>query len=332
MNVTVTGGQGDGYLTVWPCDQDRPVASNLNFTANQDVANLVTVRLSTLKQVCIVASAATHVLADLAGTYEYDSGSVSSAITPTRVLDTRAGTGAPSAKLSANGTLTLQVAGAAGVPSEGATAVTMNVTVTQPETDGYLTVWPCDESRPEASNLNFLAGQDIPNLVTVKLSASGTVRFFSTATTHLIADASMWYSPEATAGFVDVAPERVLDTRLGIGAPATKLEGNAADALVLQVTGEAGIPVSGVTAVTMNVTVTQPDTDGYLTVWPCDRPRPEASNLNFVAGQDVPNLVVVQLSATGTVCMFSTATTHVLADAAGYSTATPVTGWIVSVV
>ncbi|MEZ5257798.1 MAG: hypothetical protein R2705_13150 [Ilumatobacteraceae bacterium] len=290
----------------------------------------MTVRLSTLKQVCIVASAATHVLADLAGTYEYDSGSVSSAITPTRVLDTRAGTGAPSAKLSANGTLTLQVAGAAGVPSEGATAVTMNVTVTQPETDGYLTVWPCDESRPEASNLNFLAGQDIPNLVTVKLSASGTVRSSR--------------PPPISSPMPDVVLARGDGRVRGRGTGARARHSPRDRCTCNQTRRECsrrprapghrrgGHPVSGVTAVTMNVTVTQPDTDGYLTVWPCDRPRPEASNLNFVAGQDVPNLVVVQLSATGTVCMFSTATTHVLADAAGYSTATPVTGWIVSVV
>jgi hypothetical protein len=46
MNVTVTGSQADGYLTVWPCDQPQPNASNLNFRRGIDVPNLVTVKLA----------------------------------------------------------------------------------------------------------------------------------------------------------------------------------------------------------------------------------------------------------------------------------------------
>lgn len=334
MNVTVTQPEAAGYLTVWPCDRDQPDASNLNFSAGQDVPNLVTVRLGTLKNVCIVSTAPTHVLADLAGTYEYDSGSVSTAIAPERILDTRNGIGAARGALAAGSAtpLTLQVAGRAGVPTTGAVAITMNVTVTGAEDDGYLTVWPCDQDRPEASNLNFVAGTDVPNLVTVKLSALGTVCFFSTATTHVLADASMWYSPDATAGFVDLAPERILDTRGTNGVPAPgKVVADAPQPLVLQVAGRGGVPATGATAVTMNVTVANPEADGYLTVWPCDQDRPTVSNLNFRAGTDVPNLVVVKLSATGTACFATTGTTDVIADVAGYSTANPVTGWKVAV-
>jgi len=64
-----------------------------------------------------------------------------------------------------------------------------------------------------------------------------------------------------------------------------------------------------------------------MTVWPCDQPRPEASNLNFVKGRDVPNLVTVKLSTSGSVCLLPTAATHVLADVAGYTTAVTETEW-----
>ena len=77
----------------------------------------------------------------------------------------------------------------------------------------------------------------------------------------------------------------------------------------------------------MNVTVTNTEADGYLTAWPCDQPRPEASNLNFRRGADVPNLVSVKLAANGTVCIFSTAPTDVIADVAGYTTDVPVSYW-----
>ena len=50
---------------------------------------------------------------------------------------------------------------------------------------------------------------------------------------------------------------------------------------------------------------------------PCDRPRPDASNLNFVTGQTVPNSVIAPVSANGEVCFYVYGTTHLLADVSG---------------
>ena len=44
----------------------------------------------------------------------------------------------------------------------------MNVTATAPSANGWLTVYPTGAAFPNASNLNFLAGQTVPNLVVVK--------------------------------------------------------------------------------------------------------------------------------------------------------------------
>ena len=67
---------------------------------------------------------------------------------------------------------------------------------------------------------------------------------------------------------------------------------------------------------------TEPDGPGFVTVWPCAA-RPTASNLNYVKGQNVPNLVNVKLAADGTVCLFTMAATHLVADVGGYFTADP---------
>jgi len=88
---------------------------------------------------------------------------------------------------------------------------------------------------------------------------------------------------------------------------------------VLQVTGREGVR-NDATAVVMNVAVAGPAAAGYATVWPCDAVRPTVSNLNFRAGDTVPNLVSVKLSSTGTVCVFADATTDVIADVAGFFT------------
>ena len=47
----------------------------------------------------------------------------------------------------------------------------------------------------------------------------------------------------------------------------------------------------------LNVTVTQPSGSGYATLWPSGTNRPTASNLNFVRGQTVANLVLEYILA-----------------------------------
>ena len=65
--------------------------------------------------------------------------------------------------VAAGSTYVLPVAGRGGIPA-GAGAVVMNVTVTGTQGAGFLTLYPCDGSRPNASNLNFVAGQNHPEL------------------------------------------------------------------------------------------------------------------------------------------------------------------------
>jgi hypothetical protein len=93
----------------------------------------------------------------------------------------------------------------------------------------------------------------------------------------------------------------------------------------LQVEGQGGIPASGVEAVVLNVTVTEPQTRGYLTVWGDGSPRPGTSALNFSAGETVPNLVVAAVGADGKVDIFngSAGTVQVVADATGWYVAPP---------
>ncbi len=323
LNVTVTEPDGPGFLTVYPCDQGLPKASNLNYVTNETVPNLVNVKLSITNTVCFYSTQPTHLVVDLTGTFERGGGAGAQSLTPARLLDTRKPIGvATIGKLSAGHTLVLQVSGSGGVPSTDVAAASLNVTVTEPDGPGFITVYPCDDQLPTASNLDFVAGQTVPNLVTARLSAAGTVCLFTSATTHLVADVAAWYSVNAAQGYHELSPQRILDTREPIGVPAI---GKAAggQSLVLQVSGQGGVPPTGALAVTMNVTVTEPDEAGFLTVYPCDAARPEASNLNFTKGETVPNLVTVKLSAAGTVCLFAQHTTHLVADVAGYFTDVP---------
>jgi hypothetical protein len=239
-------------------------------------------------------------------------------LNPARLLDTRDGTGGNISALAARTYTELNVVGVGGVPPTGATAVVLNVTVDQPWTNGFITVWPSGEAQPTVSNLNFVAGQTVPNLVTVKIGANGKVNLYnSEGYTSLIADVVGYYTSSAPPGggrFTAVSPGRVLDTRLGAGIPV-----GAGQSINVDVTGVKGVPASGVSGVALNVTVDQPTSSGFLTVWPTGETRPLASSHNFVPGLTVANLVLAKVGANGQVSIFNSAgATHVIADVVGY--------------
>ncbi len=319
MNVTVVDGEspttGGGYVTVYPCGT-RPDASNLNFTAGQTIPNSVLAPVSATGTVCFYVYGRAHLLADVSG--YFPAGAGFNSMSPTRVLDTRGG--AKVGNAAGTGTpVTLSLSGRGGLPSSGIGAVAMNVTVVDGESPtsggGYVTVYPCG-TRPDASNLNFTAGQTIPNSMIAPVSATGTVCFYVYGTAHLLADVS-GYIPSGP-GFTSVTPTRVLDTRGGAKV------GNAAGTgtpVTLSLSGRGGLPSSGIGAVAMNVTVVDGESPtsggGYVTVYPCGT-RPDASNLNFTAGQTIPNSMIAPVSATGTVCFYVYGTAHLLADVSGY--------------
>jgi hypothetical protein len=68
----------------------------------------------------------------------------------------------------------------------------------------------------------------------------------------------------------------------------------------------------------LNVTVTEPGGAGFVTVWPCGEPQPLASNLNYTAGANIPNNVIVKIGAGGKVCLYTLAGTHLIADLNGW--------------
>ncbi|MFD0570283.1 right-handed parallel beta-helix repeat-containing protein [Kitasatospora gansuensis] len=188
------------------------------------------------------------------GAWEFaDFGSLYTPTGPTRILDTREGIGGPTATVKPGTSIDLQVAGVAGVPAQGVTAVTLNVTVDRTTSGGYLTVYPHGQSRPSSSNLNWTAGTTIPNLVTVPV-IDGKVSFYSGSggPIDVIADLAGYYSSKGSV-FTPAGPTRMLDTREGVGGPTAPVKpGTSVD---LQVAGVAGVPAKGVTAVTLNVTV-----------------------------------------------------------------------------
>lgn len=314
VNVTVSNPLSPGYVTVYPCGQPVPNASNINFTTSETIPNLVISKVGTAGKICLLSSTPADLLVDVAGYFPTSSG-YASIPNPFRLVDTRSGDGLPKARLQPNVPVVVGVAGSAGVPND-ASAVVMNVTAGDPQSAGYMTAYPCGAPTPVASNLNFAPHKTIPNLVISKIGGQGTVCVVSSAATDLIIDVTGSFP--ASSGYAPIAnPERVLDTRTGIGAPRARLAPHTPLGFV--VAGVAGVP-TGATTVVINVAVSEPAAPGYLTVYPCGEAVPNSSNLNFSAGETIPNLIIARVGAGGQLCLISNTSTDVLADVAGYFT------------
>jgi hypothetical protein len=226
-----------------------------------------------------------------------------------RVLDTRIGLGAPRAPIGPGRSVTLTVP---GLPAN-ATGVALNVTASQPTTGGYLTAYPAGTTRPTASNLNFMPNQIVPNMVMVAVGSGGKVTFYNAkGGVDVIADLAGYFAPSSGSLFKGNTPKRVLDTRYGIGSSKAQVGNGGIITLTIP-----GLP-AGTTAVAMNVTATGPTAGSFVTVYPRDRSRPTASNLNFSKGQTVPNMVTVSVGAGGKVSFFNAfGSVDLIADLAG---------------
>ena len=313
LNVTVVDPVDAGFVTVYPCGQ-RPLASNLNYTAGQTVPNAVITPVSADGNICLYSSADAYLLADINGWFPTGTGLTP--VTPARLFDTRPGEaqGVVPVDQQPYGDLQVHISGVAGVPDSGVGGVSLNVTVVDPTEAGFVTVYPCGQ-RPLTSNLNYTAGQTVPNAVITPVSADGNICLYSSADAYLLADINGWFA--TGTGLTAVTPARLFDTRPEQTQGAMTVNQQPYGDLQVHITGVAGVPMSGVAAVSLNVTVVGPSEAGFVTVYPCGQ-RPLTSNLNYTAGQTVPNAVLTPVSADGDICLHSSATAYLLADINGW--------------
>jgi len=234
--------------------------------------------------------------------------------TSQRLLDTRGSLPVP-----ANGTISVAITGNAPLPATGTvTAAVLNLTVTPPSAPGFWTVWPHTSPRPEASNLNIdelqaLAGNVTPNLITVPVGADGVVDVYGSGGGHVIIDLLGYYTPAdvATAGRFEplASPTRVLDTRRASTFAAGETR-------AFTVPGAAG---ASAVAVNLTAVTTAP---GFWQVYAQGSPAPSTSNLNSPAGfgSAIANQAIVAVDAGGVITIFSESGGDLLIDVVGIYT------------
>ena len=346
-NLTVTQQNSLGYAFVGPVAMSWPGSSNLNFPALDDRANAVTVALGAGGTLAITYAASdltatAHMIFDVTGYYTLDlSGATYYPLNPARILDTRPTVpGGNPTNIGLVGPIgtgvaqIFQVTGMGGVPA-GATAVTGNLTVTEQTSSGAFYLGPLSTASPTIFTLDFPAGDNRANAVTMILGAEGKLGLTFVApnagqTAHAVFDVTGYFMPGTGGGaFHALTPARILDSRPTVpsGNPTNVGLSGAFPSHVartFQVTNKGGVP-GNATAVVGNLTVTQQTSLGYLEIGPVAMNWPASSTLNFPVGDNRANAVTVTLGSGGTLSVTYAAsdlrtTTHVVFDVAGYFT------------
>lgn len=321
LNVTATSATGSGYLTAYPSGRPRSSTSVVNFDTSGASATLATVGLDSTRKVRLYAGVrSTHVVVDLMGYYTASGAATSGrtlATAPKRVFDSRNTT-----RFRAGETRTVQIAGVAGVPSSGAAAVVVNLTMTKPSASAYASVWAGGAARPSplTSNLNVSSGDTRSNQVIAPLGVGGAIAIRPSQASDLIVDVVGYVTssgaPVGTAGrFVAIEPARFLDTRSG----ARRAAGSD---VALTIGGRGSVP-SGAAGVVGTLTAVGATGSTYVTAYPYGQSRPYVSNVNITRASQVrPNHVVSGLGS-NRFRLFNAESghaTHLLFDTSGWLT------------
>jgi hypothetical protein len=315
INVTVARPSSHGYITTFACDRTIPTASTLNHGPGQTIAAAALTEVGADGTICLYSSASTHLIVDVTGLFR---DGAFDARPPGRLLETRRGLSTVDGRsngigrVAAGSTTTVPIAGRGNIPAN-ATAVAANLAIVNPSSSGWATAYPCGQTRPNASNINFVAGQTIANLAITRLGANGALCVYTSAAADIIVDTT-----SVTGNGVDATfPARLLETRRGLSTVDGRSNGigrvAAGSTTTVPIAGRGNIPANA-TAVAANLAIVNPSSSGWATAYPCGQTRPNASNINFVAGQTIANLAITRLGANGALCVYTSAAADIIVD------------------
>jgi hypothetical protein len=325
--ITVTDEADGGFLTAYPAQTPLPETSTVNFAAGVTATNDAIVPVGPDGDIAIFndSSGTVQLIVDITGyfttnTAATDASTYTPLADPTTILDTRNGTGAPEAEIAAEGTLTLTIAGdttnGVDIPSSGVTAVALNLTAVAATGDhGSITAYPDGIAQPVATTMSYdeSDGQASAGTVLIPVGSDGKIDLynFSGTATNLVGELSGYFTT-ATSGqyYHPLDSTRIIDTR--------NTKALAADS-AMNIADPASVLADDPTLV-LNITVTQPADGGFLVEYPGTASLPNASIIDFAAGQTVPNLALVNSAANNSFNIYNNSggTVQIVVDTDGY--------------
>jgi len=240
-----------------------------------------------------------------------------------RLVDSRVGTGISKAPLAPLAPRKVQVTGAAGIPSDGVSAVLVTMTTLDPTVAGQTSAGPADGAL--AGVMRYDAGAYTSNSAVVMVSDAGQINIQATSTTNVVVDVQGYYTigngVTAAGGYSPVTQSRIVDTINGVGLPKAKLAGGSTS--TIQVSGKGGVP-AGAKAVFVNFQIDNGTTAaGFINPYATSATSRPNSTLNFDGTPYTSIGAIVPLAADGTIKVYLSGsnTIDLLMDIEGYFTA-----------
>lgn len=323
VNVTVTNPKASGFIAVYPDGAPIPATSNVDYAAGQSVANHVVALAGADGYVDFYnhSTGPVDLIVDSYGYLQHDvNTSVYSPVAPARLLDTRTGLGGTRGPVASKGSLSFQVAGTNGIPADADEAV-INLTATDTTSAGYVTAYGYGGFRPGTSNADWAAGQTVSALAVLPLPG-GKVTLYNSGpgTANFLADVVGFYHEEGLGSvFLPAQPQRLLDTRSGLGTNGQIAKLQPGQTITLPVAPHVNAPAAGVSAVEVNLTATNASSTGYITAYPHGGARGGTSSLDFAGGQTAANMAITPVGADGAIDLYNGggATVDLLVDLYG---------------
>lgn len=294
LNVAAADPAAAGFLTVYPCTAQRPLAASVNFPAGQPRSAQVMALLSPTRTLCVYSNVAADVVIDLQGVFAPDGGARFTPSSPTRLLDTR-----QSGRQ--------QVMTVAAPP--GSTAVAVTLTVVDGASAGFVSAFPCGGAIPTVANVNWGPNEIVAGAAFVPVAADGTFCVYTNSPVDVVVDLTGTFGPGQTLRFVPSLPTRMLDTRSCCQWTGPMGRRQSIDF--------AAAPLDA-SAVTGTVVIIEPFADGFLTGTPCGVQPGATSSVSAARDTIMANALTVGLSAQGRMCLFSFAATHAVFDTTGW--------------
>ncbi|RAJ38331.1 hypothetical protein K353_04265 [Kitasatospora sp. SolWspMP-SS2h] len=222
-------------------------------------------------------------------------------------------------KVSANSTLTVDVAGVGGLPLSGLDSVALNISAKGDWfNSGSLALYPSGGMEPQTTALEYNPNFYLANLVTAKVGTDGRVKVVnrSDQAVKVYLDVQGYTltleDPAVTGGasYVPLAPVTVVDNQ------SVPLNGT----FQLQALGQGGVPQQGVDAVALNIATLSPRDSGTLRVFPDGEGLPVDATIDYVPNRMLQNSVIAKVGANGKIDIhnLSLGATAVWVEVTGY--------------
>ncbi len=317
LNVSVFPNGKLGYLTVWPTGQPQPLVATLNSLDGRTKSNAAIVAAGANGAISAYATDPTDLAIDINGYFVPANDTAALPfypLTPCRLVDTRNPTsllGGPS--LTANHSRVFPVRqSACGIPADAET-YSLNLAAIPKGPVGYLTAWTAGQPQPSEASMSAPTGAITANAAMVTAGTDGAVAVVASDDTDLVIDINGYFAPPRTGGLSlsNLAPCRVLDTRLPAGAPPFQGTVN----VDVAASGCPALATAG--AYVFNATVVPPAELGFIALWPQGAAQPVAATLNAMDGAITSNIAIVP-TTNGSVSAFASAPTQLVLDIFGF--------------